>query len=532
MVDILYPPWLRTSKVRFDFVSNTEAARSIFSGATNSVGRSGDRVRATLTTSNATDQADVAERAILKALYANFRGQANRIWIADPSYRQRGSFPSQELLTNNTFASGTTGWAAGAGSSISVADRIMRLNPIGGIGGNVSQSVSLTQNIPYALRSILLDGSQTSGLLAGASINDISGQSVTNYQTTRSMLTAAIVPVTSGAALQYPCVMATTSGYTSGAYLLMPWASLSRCALIDNGSNLITYSDQLDNAAWTKARSTITANGAVAPDGTTIGDWLVEDSTASETHYATTSTATVSSSPGDVCFTVALVPSTRTWVHIALVETAAETVLGVYFNLSTGAIGATPAVGANWSNFRTTTPVELGNNWKQYTIIARKTNSATGVYGYIAPATGDGAQIYTGDGASKIGVWRATIAQSSVPVRLSQTTSAATTGTAQTGSNLYVKGLPPSTNGLLLMSDWVQSGTDLNMIIASLDSDAAGLGYLQLYRPLRTAPADNDPVIVNTPMGRFVATSNEGGWDDSPGGFSDFEREFEEALDL
>jgi hypothetical protein len=43
---------------------------------------------------------------------------------------------------------------------------------------------------------------------------------------------------------------------------------------------------------------------------------------------------------------------------------------------------------------------------------------------------------------------------------------------------------------------------------------------LHLAYPPRTTPADNAPVIFNTPMGRFVAVSNEGGAEYSPGVFS------------
>ena len=50
--------------------------------------------------------------------------------------------------------------------------------------------------------------------------------------------------------------------------------------------NLLTYSEQFDNAAWTKARSTVTANTAVAPDGATTADKLVIDTTATTNHNA------------------------------------------------------------------------------------------------------------------------------------------------------------------------------------------------------------------------------------------------------
>jgi hypothetical protein len=37
-------------------------------------------------------------------------------------------------------------------------------------------------------------------------------------------------------------------------------------------TNLLTYSEQIDNGAWTKVNATVTANSAVAPDGTSTAD--------------------------------------------------------------------------------------------------------------------------------------------------------------------------------------------------------------------------------------------------------------------
>ena len=42
----------------------------------------------------------------------------------------------------------------------------------------------------------------------------------------------------------------------------------------DSATNLLTYSDQFDNAAWTKTSSTVTTNVAIAPNGTQTADSL------------------------------------------------------------------------------------------------------------------------------------------------------------------------------------------------------------------------------------------------------------------
>jgi len=119
-----------------------------------------------------------------------------------------------------------------------------------------------------------------------------------------------------------------------------------------------------------------------------------------------------------------------------------------------------------------------------------------------------GTTSYLGNGTSSIYAWRCGCARSSFPVRPAQTTTVGTAGTSQTGTGMYVKGLPVSTSGLLLAGDFVEINGDLMQVTASLDSDAAGRGVLQIHRRPTTAIADNTPIIVNNPFGRFRLASD------------------------
>jgi hypothetical protein len=49
-------------------------------------------------------------------------------------------------------------------------------------------------------------------------------------------------------------------------------------------TNLLTYSENFDNAAWGKQSVTVNANAAIAPDGTLTADKLIE-STTNAVHY-------------------------------------------------------------------------------------------------------------------------------------------------------------------------------------------------------------------------------------------------------
>ncbi len=53
----------------------------------------------------------------------------------------------------------------------------------------------------------------------------------------------------------------------------------------DECRNLLKYSQQFDNAAWTKTRSTVTPNSIAAPDGTMTAGTLIESNDAATSHY-------------------------------------------------------------------------------------------------------------------------------------------------------------------------------------------------------------------------------------------------------
>lgn len=51
------------------------------------------------------------------------------------------------------------------------------------------------------------------------------------------------------------------------------------------GRNRLQRSKSFDHSAWTKTRSSVTANATTAPDGTTTADRIVSDATAAQSHY-------------------------------------------------------------------------------------------------------------------------------------------------------------------------------------------------------------------------------------------------------
>lgn len=126
--------------------------------------------------------------------------------------------------------------------------------------------------------------------------------------------------------------------------------------------NLLTYSEQFDNAAWTKTNSTVTANSSIAPNSTTSADSIVvTTSGATETGVRTSTTqanSTTYTSSIYVKYT-----NTRYFVIRNLAISAALGDQWVFFDLVSGTV-ATKATGIT----ATITPV--GNDWYRCTASA------------------------------------------------------------------------------------------------------------------------------------------------------------------
>lgn len=499
-------------------------------GALQTVERPGaTRRRCTLRYENLSDP----ERAIMQQFLENCRGQANRFYVPDFSrLALRGSFPTSELLTNNSFASGTTGYQAGTGASLTASDGKLRASITANAAGytvGASSAATVVQYAPYTLRALVHAGRgafASSGLRLGSSAL---GTQLGEYTTTGTgLLTTTIVPTGTSAYFGFSNY---ETGLMVGDYFEASYVSLSRCALVDNGPNDLLQSDAF-GTTWAATRVTV-SNVQTAPDGTVTGDRIIEDSSAANTHFVSQN-VTCATGIHDRQFTVALrIGSGRAWAAIQLQENTGNQVAHAWFDVQNGVIGTVAADGVSWTNARAFIS-PMGGGWYQCTLVARKASAATSLTARIYVAEADMDVTFDGDGASFICAWRATLSASSVPARLRQTTVALTAGASQTGDAVHLKGLPASTSGLLLQGDRAEiitsSGSHFARASAPLNSDAAGLGYFQFEPPLRFSPADGAAVIVHRPLMRSMLESNSVQWTESGGEFSDLE--FTAAEDL
>jgi hypothetical protein len=524
VTDLVLPIALRQARSTLRYIDSTGVTRGVYTGVPQTTNYGGDRIGATIdfTPLGGNQASEKSLRAQLQAFYMGLRGKTNRVYLTDSSYVRRGSFPASELFLNADF-NVATGWTASTGVAGAVSDGVMRLTADGTFSGQprLSQSIAYAASIPYVVRSLIRAGSGYAGETAGPRLDDTGSIIYSNVSLTRGYLVAAGVPHTAG--VGHAAYI--SNGALFGSYLDVLFASASRCMLADAPNNLLTQSSGFDQTDWTKTGATVTANAVSAPDGTASADALVETGAATHT---VSQTLTVPAAAADFAIVVDVRASARNFVELVIRENSGSTSIAQFFNLGTKAVGTNGGTGGNWSGRRSFV-TDLGNSWLRCVLIGRKTNAATGITVSIMAGSADGTDTYVG-ASTALHLANATLSSSSVAMREVSTTTTAISTATLSGLAIPVKGLPVSTVGLLLVGDWVEIDGQMKMVTASLDSDSAGLGYLQFSPPLRRAISDNTPVIVHRPMGRFMLASDDSGWANEPGVFSTAAIELEEAF--
>ena len=226
----------------------------------------------------------------------------------------------------------------------------------------------------------------------------------------------------------------------------------------DDDENLLTYSEQFNNAAWSKNNYNVTANATTAPDGTLTADKLIAIN-ASTFHDLYKSPGL-----GSNTYTLSIFAKVAEQSFIQLrIDDGAISRLAM-FNLSTGSVSSS-------SNVTSPTITSYPNGWYRCSITVTSAIVNVVFNGYPTSSNAT----YSGDGVSGVFIWGAQFEYGSVATGYTPTTTTAKTrgttwtdlsGNGNTGTLVNGVGYSASNGGALVfdgVDDNVGCGNDASI---------------------------------------------------------------------
>ncbi len=167
-------------------------------------------------------------------------------------------------------------------------------------------------------------------------------------------------------------------------------------------TNLLTYSEQFDNAAWTKTSCSITSNAISSPDGTTTADKLTWGNAITLPNSQLTRNTTVSGLTSYVFSIFVKAAELSTFRISYIIRSTGPTYLGEIgytIDLSDGSAVFSGTGGTPPTDYSCTVN-NVANGWYRVSVIAKTTSDTVSVSGVVRNNS-------TGDGTSGIYIWGA-----------------------------------------------------------------------------------------------------------------------------
>jgi trimeric autotransporter adhesin len=377
-------------------IGNVNTVGGISANVTTVAGISSD---VTTVASNITDVQNAEENADAAILAAS--QAATSASNASTSASQASGFAVQS--SNSATASATSATAA-ANSATASAASASAASDSAETAAAATNAVLWVSGTTYAIGFLVyspLDNRVYRRLTAGAGTTDPSADATNWVQLTRVVEQSDIGTAPNEIPLnQYLGSMA----YQSSESAII---ESGRIDLKGGGSNLYSYSQELDNAAWGKANVTATANATTAPDGTTTAENIVP--TASNVLHLTNQSIVIQPT---VSATISVYAKASGYDFIALVFSTGSVSVGreslQVFDLSTGTVATSYNTAPTSASI-----VDVGDGWYRCSATWSHPTVAISSEGFWpVPSDQNPRTAYTGDGTSGVYLWGAQLEQS------------------------------------------------------------------------------------------------------------------------
>jgi hypothetical protein len=276
-----------------------------------------------------------------------------------------------ELVVNGDFLSNIDDWSVSNGTASWVGGQLL-LNETGsdGVTARAYQTITTVVGTTYWVTARVGDVSTGTGIVAASNSTSIGGKPQQNSSGNETVSFAFVAEATT------TYIVLAVSGTTARTVYFDNVSVKEMPVLKWAPHNLLTYSEQFDNAAWPKTDTTITANAAIAPDGTQTADEITHTSAAPSFSRA------VSPVEDGVNYThsVFVTYIDHQWIRIG--HDSASSPFGTWFDVQNGVIGT------KGSNHVSSSIEDVGDGW--YKLTVEGTADGTSFSTYILLADSDG----------------------------------------------------------------------------------------------------------------------------------------------
>lgn len=252
-------------------------------------------------------------------------------------------------------------------------------------------------------------------------------------------------------------------------------------------TNLQVYSEQFDNAAWTKSNCSVSANQTTSPDGATTADKIIENSgTGSKKVYdsITTSIGTA------YTWSVFLKADTRSKVRLNIFGAYAE------FDVTNQTL-------LTQSGITSYKIEDYGNGWGRFSITETANASSTLTYVYLLDDAGNVS--YTGDGASGLFAFGAQLEAGSYATSYIPTSGSAATRTVDYASGAGDVNTFNDSEGTLFIEAAALGNDNTYRVINISDGTTSNRVLIQLGNSNNQIRADL--IVGGTTQSSFSTTS-------------------------
>jgi hypothetical protein len=207
-------------------------------------------------------------------------------------------------------------------------------------------------------------------------------------------------------------------------------------------TNSILYSEQFDNAYWTKSASTITSNSTTALDGTLSADTLLANGVSSAHSVAAPSMSFALATS----YSVSVFVKKGTNDFIQLFTGAAIGGMFANFNINAGTVGT---VGTITGSNPTSSITNFGNGWYRCTMNFTAFVAGSTVVKFVIVSSASASREETNTLATSVILWGAQLELGSYPTSYTPTTTTAVTRVADSASKTGISSLIGQTEGTL-----------------------------------------------------------------------------------